>query len=292
MGDVRNALALVITFALSYALFGMAAAASPVGGCGEHGVWAGPERGCLCKPGWTGLHCEDSQNMCAGLRSKCEPHGFCEVSAEGVPSCVCADGWMGEHCKYRTCGFRGLYDPELDECECWPYAGHSCDECPKKEGRTLVCLWSHAIDEALPIELADQDVETALRGRYFANHPASDVFLPRSEYNGVQYDCGCEPYIVEEDGTLVSGARTDSLARFDIETSEDALNILLSTKVDRFQTTNQELIDAAEKERDSQRAELFWIGFFLFFILFCLAGAVLAAMVTFAFTRRVWLPFI
>ena len=238
------------------------------GRCGGHGACLSEFRTCKCDVGWTGAGCTISQHTCDGV--SCGPHGLC-VEENGVPVCSCDDRWTGAHCELSRCATRGVYDKESGLCACLhPYDGAAqCESClPPREGRTRVCVrMPHATIVRAEPTLAAK-VLLAKQNVTMGGAPVR-VFAPDSEFEGVQYDCGCRPVAVAGPG-----------ARYTIQAADAALSQLLSQEVSFLVQSNAELQELTDKRIASFNRELFYPPFIAFagFALFALFAGLLAAM--------------
>uniref|UniRef100_A0A672FWX7 Slit homolog 1 protein n=1 Tax=Salarias fasciatus TaxID=181472 RepID=A0A672FWX7_SALFA len=59
---------------------------------------------CLCPPDYTGLLCEEEENVCSPGRNPCQHQSTCISTLTG-PRCVCIPGWVGPDCSidYNEC---------------------------------------------------------------------------------------------------------------------------------------------------------------------------------------------
>ncbi|XP_060905245.1 slit homolog 1b [Labrus mixtus] len=59
---------------------------------------------CLCPPNYTGLLCEEEEDVCAPGRNPCQHQSTC-ISTPTGPRCVCIPGWVGPDCSidYNEC---------------------------------------------------------------------------------------------------------------------------------------------------------------------------------------------
>lgn len=161
--------------------------------CGEHGVCLTEKQACHCYPGYSGNHCEIHDDPCA--HQTCGAHGICvNGRGEGEWSCQCLEGYTGRLCDTQTrCQPNGVW--KNGQCKCREgYVGKHCNMCDKD----AICL--PTTDQEQPFvltfasetarqELLDNPLPSKIARRYAAKHP----ILPNTEYNGVLYDCACQP---------------------------------------------------------------------------------------------------
>lgn len=135
----------VFLFITVFSMFGNVNAAAPPD-CGErnecsrHGACSAEANGCLCDVGFTGPHCDFTQDLCAQVDcGESEGRGRC-ASEDG--KCWCYEGWVGENCDINTCNYHGIYDALHMHCKCFPgFGGRACEECaPAPANHTLTCV--------------------------------------------------------------------------------------------------------------------------------------------------------
>jgi len=161
--------------------------------CGEHGICLAEKQACHCYPGYSGNHCEIYDDPCA--HQTCGNHGTCvNGEKQGEWSCQCFEGYTGRLCDTQTrCQPNGVW--KNGQCKCREgYVGKYCTLCDKE----AICLpttdqehpfvMSFASDTARQ-ELLDNPLPPKMARRYAAKHP----ILPNTEYDGVLYDCACQP---------------------------------------------------------------------------------------------------
>lgn len=86
---------------------------------------------CHCKIGFTGLRCQNCQNLV------CENGGVC--TRDHKEYCACSSGYRGQNCEISICGKYGkpVMSTQGWKCECPPgYSGEKCD----KRNCDLQCL--------------------------------------------------------------------------------------------------------------------------------------------------------
>ncbi|VDN06462.1 unnamed protein product [Thelazia callipaeda] len=97
------------------------------GGCENGGTCVESTGGCLCEPGFTGLHCEHVLE-CTINGNYCV-HGSCIWSANGT-ICKCEDGFEGKYCEENVVN--------VDPCLSKTCNNGKC--VVKNEGNTAVCI--------------------------------------------------------------------------------------------------------------------------------------------------------
>lgn len=183
------------------------------GACSNNGECSAPFQGCLCNLGWTGPFCSLPQDPCQN--KDCSMRGHCEALDQTTGVCVCEPGYTGEHCELKSCFFRGEYNATADACVCEkPYdPATDCSACvpPEKSHDARLC-YSVDGENFVPREIRKQ-LARALIKKGWQKHRTLNftIIAPDSEFNGAQYDCGCqkvETLLVEGSSPLEARSAT------------------------------------------------------------------------------------
>lgn len=93
---------------------------------GECNLLDNSEYKCVCKPGWSGQHCENDLNECINSISPCHGNGQCK-NTNGSYICDCPSHLTGRRCEYKK-----------DICE--PKPCSSNEVCVPKEHGNFTCV--------------------------------------------------------------------------------------------------------------------------------------------------------
>ncbi|KAJ0051028.1 hypothetical protein NL108_012277 [Boleophthalmus pectinirostris] len=100
---------------------------------------------CLCPPNYTGLLCEEEEDVCAPGRNPCLHQSTC-ISAPSGPRCVCAPGWVGpdcgsdyDECLNHRCQNGAQCVDKLDGYSCLCPKGFSGDLCEVRPSGPSPC---------------------------------------------------------------------------------------------------------------------------------------------------------
>uniref|UniRef100_A0A668AAY8 Slit homolog 1 protein n=1 Tax=Myripristis murdjan TaxID=586833 RepID=A0A668AAY8_9TELE len=184
---------------------------------------------CLCPPFYTGLLCEEEEDVCSPGRNPCQHQSTCISSPTG-PRCVCIPGWVGPECSidYNECvdhrcqnGAQCVDGLDGYSCVCpQGFSGELCEvaapapspcqlaqcqngaPCVEKAGSAVCqCLpgfEGQSCEKLVSVNFVDRDSYVQLRD--IKNWPQANITLQVStaEDNGILlYNGDNEPIAVE-----------------------------------------------------------------------------------------------